>query len=244
MPLESACRIARIATGRLMPILAIPCALLLSACGGDDDPTDTTDDVIGTWFSENDVDILYYEITSSRVTVYRRAITGLPCFTFVEYDIEGVDANTYTLAAEGEAAIEVTIEREDDEIVIDGERRLAESDVDVDDLDICSIPVTCASVPAIAFPDTVSYPLTNEQPQHVFSFTLTSTTTVRVDMASDDFDPNVTLFDDAGVFIAQNNDFIGNDARITRTLPAGCYMVMATRNGFGTGTYTLSIVEP
>ena len=64
-------------------------------------------------------------------------------------------------------------------------------------------------------------------------------------MASEDLDAVLTLFDgETGEFMAENDDFDGFDARITRTLAAGCYMVMATSFDFGEmGAYNLTILE-
>ena len=233
----------------ILPALVFVLSLGLGACG-DDDPTEQTDDIIGTWILEEDEGIAYLEITQDRITVYDQP-TGAGCFTYVVYDIEDIDGNTYTLSEEGQPGdFETTIERDDDELIIDGERGYETTTDDVDDLEICSLPVSCADLTLSDLPADIDGSLAEgdlESPSGFFdlyAFEIESSSTVRIHLASNAFDAFLTLLDgETGQFIAENDDFDDFDSRITRTLPAGCYIVMATSFGPGAGAYNLTISE-
>ena len=75
-----------------------------------------------------------------------------------------------------------------------------------------------------------------------YQFTVAATRTVRIDLASEEFDAFLYLFDSDGVILARNDDG-GNvfDSRITISLPPGTYSIgAATFEGEGGGAYTLT----
>ena len=76
-----------------------------------------------------------------------------------------------------------------------------------------------------------------------YQFTLTSTRTVTIDLASNDFDAYLYLFNAAGTVIAQNDDYDwAYDSRLSLSLPAGTYSIGATSYGRDEqGSYTLRV---
>lgn len=104
MPVGFAGHFGRTPAARITAVAALVGALGASACSDDEDPTNPTDDVIGTWFAENSSGQYYAEITASTLTLFTRTAGGAPCFTFVEYEIQDVDGNEYVVREEGQAA--------------------------------------------------------------------------------------------------------------------------------------------
>jgi len=85
----------------------------------------------------------------------------------------------------------------------------------------------------------------NQRPARIdyYAFQLSSSTTVRIDQESDEIDAYLYLFSPDGSVITQNDDG-GDDlnARITRQLSAGLYVIGATSWGTNeTGPYTLRL---
>ena len=75
-----------------------------------------------------------------------------------------------------------------------------------------------------------------------YDFSLTATTTVRIDLQSIAFDAFLVLFNEAGELIAYDDDSGGNfNSRISMLLPAGRYAIGATGyDDTSLGDYTLS----
>jgi hypothetical protein len=75
-----------------------------------------------------------------------------------------------------------------------------------------------------------------------WAFTLGSATTVRLDLASDAFDPYLVLTDTANNVVASDDDSgPGSSSRIEAALPAGSYLVWANTYAAGqTGAYSLA----
>ncbi len=238
------------ASRSLLPLLLL-FSLGVTACG-DDDPTDPAEDIIGTWILEGSAGVAYLEVTADRIVAYIQPL-GSGCFTFVVYEIEDVDGSTYTLTPEGDPGSDfrTRIERDDDELVIDGIRGYQRTTDDVEDLEICSLSVTCAELTPSSLPADVDGSLADgdlQNPESGFydlhAFELEGSTTVDIDLRSDDFDAYLTLYDgETGEFLAENDDFVGFDSHITRTLSPGCYIVMASSYDLGLGAYNLTIEE-
>ena len=79
----------------------------------------------------------------------------------------------------------------------------------------------------------------------VYEFTLQSSSTVQIDMASADLDAYLGLFDGGGGFLAQDDNSGGSgNARIVAQLAAGRYRVWAnTTKGALSGAYTLTVAR-
>jgi hypothetical protein len=77
----------------------------------------------------------------------------------------------------------------------------------------------------------------------IYQFNLASTQSVTIDLKSTAFDAYLFLLSSDGSFLFQDDETGGNgDARISATLPAGMYLVVATSFSLDeTGDYTLSI---
>lgn len=75
-----------------------------------------------------------------------------------------------------------------------------------------------------------------------WDLTLTSSTTVQIDLTSTVFDAYLFLFDANGVFLTQDDDGGGgSNSRITRTLPAGRYRIYVnTFNAGEVGNFTIA----
>ena len=234
-------------------LLVLAVAFTLGACG-DDDPTDEDDDdfddVIGTWVLQDAEGDAYIHITASTLSVYSENVDDA-CFLTITYDIQGVDGDEFTLSAQGDpnATFTATIERDGADLEVDGTPFEA-SDVDVDDLEICTLGVTCASLTALPLPADVDGNLetTDEQnPDGTFfdlhAFDVDSDATVTIAMTSSAFDTYLVLFDENGVYITENDDFGGStNSRISRALAEGCYIVMATSfDAAETGAYTVTV---
>ena len=221
-----------------------------SACG--DDPAEPTDDILGTWRFESSVGVYYLEVGAEEMTVYSRP-AGSSCFTFRVYQIADIDGNTYTLVEEGLTEnFETEIQRDGGGITVDGEVRYEPTTDEVEDLEVCSLPLTCLDLPSYPLPADIDGSLGPGDPQlgngsyiDPIAFHLESTTAVEIEMTSAALDTFLTLFDgETGEFIAENDDVgTGTDSRIARTLGAGCYMVTAGSYGADTGAYTLTIEE-
>ena len=77
----------------------------------------------------------------------------------------------------------------------------------------------------------------------LYQFTLGSSRTIQISMNSSAIDSYLRLYDASGNLITEDDDGgDGNNARITRTLSAGTYRVMASSYATGeTGAYTLGV---
>jgi hypothetical protein len=109
--------------------------------------------------------------------------------------------------------------------------------------------VACAEIP-ITLPYNASGTLTTQSCRfesghyvRLYRFTLASATTVTMTMRSTAVDSYLILYDNAYQLVAEDDDSGGgNDARISRALPAGVYNLAATTFAAGeTGAYTLSV---
>jgi hypothetical protein len=84
----------------------------------------------------------------------------------------------------------------------------------------------------------------------VYRLTVVATTTVQIDMTTTlgatVLDPYLFLLNDSFQSLAQDDDSGGGtSSRITRTLAAGTYYILATTFSPGqTGTYSLSVRVP
>jgi hypothetical protein len=80
----------------------------------------------------------------------------------------------------------------------------------------------------------------------LFSLALTDTTSVLFDLTSAEFDAALEIQDKLGNTVESDDDGgPGTDARINRSLPPGAYAIIATSSdGTGTGSYTLTAVDP
>jgi len=84
------------------------------------------------------------------------------------------------------------------------------------------------------------------RPTDAWRFSGTEGQRIRIDMASEDFDTYLELFDEARVSLAQDDDGAaeGTDSRITFTLPrTGSYIVEARAFSDTVGAYSLSVSE-
>jgi hypothetical protein len=81
----------------------------------------------------------------------------------------------------------------------------------------------------------------------VYALTLIASGDIQIDMASNDFDPFLSLYSadeeyDPDVLLEENNNDGGElNARIVRTLPAGRYIILAQSLDL-TGVYTVSAI--
>lgn len=73
-------------------------------------------------------------------------------------------------------------------------------------------------------------------------FDVAATTTVTIDMLSDDFDAYLFLFDDEGTILTEDDDDGGGtNAQIQTTLDAGTYFIAANHWPEAMGLYTISL---
>lgn len=103
---------------------------------------------------------------------------------------------------------------------------------------------------AINVGDTVEGRLSAREPRVSYTLTLDSSQDVVITLTSTAFDPYLVIEDSDGLIVAEDDDSAGSlNSRISATLPAGTYTVIATSfrehtsNGdfFETGAYTLTI---
>ena len=113
----------------------------------------------------------------------------------------------------------------------------------------------CDTVREIAFPSTTDGALSASDCEYLdgdgtyadyYTFDLDATTNVDIFQVSDTIDSFLSLYDDAGHELAfdddSGSDFFGpTDARISRSLSAGVYVIAANSNEAETGPYTLQL---
>lgn len=238
--------------GSLLRRILSLCLIVVVAAGatacGDDDPSGPGESIRGTWVLDTGGEPLYFEITSTTITVYEDI--G-PCVITEEYEIIDQDGDVYTLRhIESGFEEEVEIRRDDDTLFFDDDP-LEQSNVDVDDFEVCSVPEapSCASVPEIQFGFSELGDLEAGDPVDdigafydwysiVIDDTQPDPAVLAVD--SEDFDTYLIVYDEAGNEIARNDDYddMSTNARLDLSEPDGCYLVLVTSYGAGeTGAY-------
>ena len=243
-------------------LLTMVTALGLTACPGEDDPTDEDDNedgaVTGTWVLEDSQGTVFMRITSSTVAIYYDSGAGT-CFLRDDYDIADVDGDVYTIAPADDpsAEFEVELTRSGDNLVYSddfGTATFEPSSQNLGNLEICEEPggnlPTCSTLPAVTLGGSVDGALAGTDPANpdgsrydLYRLQIGSTTNVGIDMNSDNVDAYLVLFSGAGDYLDENDDRDDTtlDSRIDRSLTAGCYIIMATSYGADEfGGYTVS----
>ena len=234
---------------RATSLLALTTVFTLAACGDDDDDDDgfgPGGDITGTWTAEEGGVTEYVRITANTVEFY--SDLGGDCFLTVEAEIVSRDGNEYTIDFEGETDV-VEITRSGDQLTVENGTEsfvYTRSSVNVDNLEICTgTPdgefepdlATCSSLPTLDIDDVVAGSLTtgddldpNGYRYDQYRIQLGASANVRIDLGSDDIDSYLYLFSSGGNLITSDDD--GGDvslaSRITESLSAGCYIVVAS----------------
>lgn len=227
-----------------------------AACGVDDGPSGPGASIQGTWFRSDAQGDVYFRITATEVTVLSDAASG-ECYVRNDFQILDRDASLYRLRDLATGAVfEVVMERSDDDLVVSSavtSVTFERSEVDVDALETCVLETSCEGLPVLQPGDTLAGTLsaadpTNPDGSHydMYALTLAGSTTIRIDMASDSVDAYLAAFTEQGGLLGEDDDGgEGTNARLTGTLDAGCYAVMATSFEPGElGGYTISVTIP
>ncbi len=114
-----------------------------------------------------------------------------------------------------------------------------------------ALPAFAQGGATIGLGDTVTGSLTESAPAATYTLQAEAGQVVTVTLTSDDFDTYLSILDDTGTAIAENDDNLGTNSAIqTFMLPPGTgYQILVesysqhSDSGTETGSYTLSVVE-
>lgn len=240
------------------PVLALMLSLTLTACGDDeDDPLAPDNPIIGTWASVETGE--YIRITRSEMQFF---FDFGSCIARLDARIRAQDGDVYTIDLGGGLVGQLEIQAAGGELTIDNGDEvsvLEASSVDVDDFDICEDQpdgefdpdlATCSSLPALELDGAVSGGLTTTDPiaggyrYDMYRLQIATSQSVHIDMTSDQLDSYLYLYAASDTRLTEDDDGgdVPPDARITASLNAGCYIVVASSFGFAElGDYVLSV---
>lgn len=234
---------------------------LLALVGCDDITGGGDDDITGTWTATRGVSTEFLVITHSDLTVYTRG-TGDNCFRMFQFEILSSEGDSYTLREDGSTfTSELVIRRSGDDLQVVFESgaetvTYRSTSTGPADADICrgggegDTSVACTQLDQVEMSSITTGMLSTSDPvapsgayYDMYGLQLAAQQEVRIDLASNDIDTYLYLYDSDATLVDSNDDFgDGLDSSLTVTLAAGCYRIEASSYGAGeTGSYRLSV---
>lgn len=229
----------------------------LGACGSDG--PGPTDEVEGVWaFVSDTADAVYLRIEGDSIWEYTE--DGLAdCFELTEWRITDIEGDRFRLkAGERERTVFLRIDEDDLLVEVSGSTaRYTSSDANPETLPLCQPTnpgADCATLPLLTMDQTLDGAIAgsdeaNPDGSHydLYRVQMADPLAVEIEMASTEVDSYLVLYDSAGAFIEQNDDAstLTLDARLTPSLTAGCFILMATTSFAAEfGEYELSLSTP